>query len=89
VFRERLVKDGLVIALSRTQFRLLFLLAQNLGCPVSSGDLIGYVWGDNEFRNDLYVYINRIRQRLEKNPKSPKYLMSLRGMGYILFFIKD
>lgn len=82
----RAIKDGLAIALSRTQFRLLHLLAQNLGRPVSSRDLIIYAWGDEESidKNDLYVYISRIRQRLENNAKNPQFLLSLRGVGYIL-----
>ncbi len=86
VFRETLVKDGLPIALSRTQFRIIYLLAQNLGQPVLYRDLILYAWGDAECcRNDLYVYINRIRQRLEKHPKSPQHLLSVRGVGYVLY----
>ena len=86
LFRETLVKDGLPIALSRTQFLLLHLLAQNLGQPVSYRDLIIYAWGDAECcKNALYVYINRIRQRLEKHPKSPQHLLSVRGVGYVLY----
>jgi DNA-binding response OmpR family regulator len=85
--RETLVRDGLAIALSRTQFRLLYVLARNLGHPVTTRELIRYVWGYEELidRNDLYVYICRIRQRLEDDPRKPQYLLSLRGMGYILF----
>ncbi len=91
VFREALVKDSLVINLSRPQFRLLHLLAQNLGQPVTSMDLISYVWRDEECidKNSLHVCIGRIRRILEKDPRNPRYLMSLRKMGYVLFFIKD
>jgi DNA-binding response OmpR family regulator len=91
VFREAIVKDGLVIKLSRPQFRLLHLLAQNLGHPVASADLISYVWRDEECidKNSLHVCIGRIRRIIEKDPRNPQYLMSLRKVGYILFFIKD
>lgn len=87
VEKEILVKDNLPIALSRTQFYLLYYLARHLGQPVSDQELMIYVWGTEAFvsRNDLYVYINRLRQRLEDNPKKPKCLMSLRGRGYILY----
>lgn len=85
--KEILSKDGLPIALSRIQFRLLHYLAQHLGQPVKDVDLINYAWGTEAFvsRNDLYVYINRLRQRLEDNPKRPQCLMSLRGIGYVLY----
>ncbi len=91
VFREVLIKSGLVIKLSRPQFRLLHLLAKNLGHPVTSADLISYAWRGEEYidKNSLYVCIGRIRQILEKDPRNPKCLISLRKVGYILFFIKD
>lgn len=86
LFRETLVKDGLPIVLSRTQFRIIYLLAQNLGQPVSYQDLIIYARGDEYFSKDeLYVFINRIRHKLEKNPKKPQYLLSVRGVGYVLY----
>jgi DNA-binding response OmpR family regulator len=90
VEKETLVKENLPIALSRIQFRLLYYLAQNMGQPVSDLQLISYAWGTEAFvsRNDLYVYINRLRQRLEDNPKKPECLMSLRGRGYVLYLKK-
>ncbi len=87
VEKEILVKDDLPIALSRIQFRLLYYLANHMGQPVSDQYLISYAWGTDAFvsRNDLYVYINRLRQRLEDNPKLPECLLSLRGKGYVLY----
>lgn len=89
--KEILVKDNLPIALSRVQFRVLHCLADKLGQPVFSHELTAYAWGSEAFtsRNDLYVYINRLRQRLEDNPKQPQCLLSLRGLGYILYPRKD
>lgn len=87
VENEILVKDNLPIALSRIQFRLLYYLAQHLGQPVSDQELANYAWGTEAFisKSALYVNINRLRQRLEDNPKMPKCLMSLRGSGYVLY----
>ena len=87
VDKEVIVKDKLPIALSRVQFRLLYYLANKLGQPVFNHELTAYAWGSEAFvsRNDLYVYINRLRQRLEDNPKKPTCLLSLRGLGYILY----
>ena len=52
LFRETLVRGGLPIALSRTQFLLFHLLAQNLGQSVSLPDLIIYARGDEYFSKD-------------------------------------
>ena len=91
LFREVLIKSGLVIKLSRPQFRLLHLLARNLGQPVTSADLISYAWRGEECidKNSLHVCIGRIRRMLEEDPRNPQSLISLRKVGYILFFTKD
>lgn len=85
--REVLIKDNLPIALSRIEFRILYCLAQKLGEPMSSKAVTSFAWGSDAFisRNDLYVYINRLRQKLEDNPAKPACLLSLRGVGYVLF----
>jgi DNA-binding response OmpR family regulator len=87
VSQEVLVKRGLRIHFSRIQFRILERLAQDICRPVSSEEIIAYAWGPHSLvsKDELYVYINRIRNRLEDNPKKPKYLLSVRGYGYILF----
>lgn len=88
---EILTKDGFRISLSRIQFRLLYYLVQHMGRPVSDQDLINYAWGAEPFisRNYLYVTINRLRNKIEDNPKHPEFLLSLRGLGYILYPIKS
>lgn len=85
--QQVLIKDKHHIALSRIQFRLLQYLAMNIGKIIPSEELISYVWGTNCLVNkdELYVYINRVRNRLEDNPRKPKCLLSLRGTGYILY----
>lgn len=83
---EILIKDQLPIALSRIQFRLLYLLSKNLGKPVPLGDLTEYGWGNvYSTRADLYVYINRLRRLIEDLPKKPKCLLTVHGYGYILY----
>jgi two-component system phosphate regulon response regulator OmpR len=91
LYREAIIKNGLAIKLSLPQYRLLYLLAQNLGQPVVNTDLISYAWRGEEYvdKNSLHVYISRIRKLIEKDSRHPRYLMSLRGLGYILFFIKS
>jgi len=90
VENELLIKNGLRVGLSRIQFRLLYYLAQHIGQPVSDQDLIDYAWGAEAFisRNYLYVTINRLRSKIEDNLKNPELLLSLRGVGYILYPIR-
>ncbi|WP_088228403.1 helix-turn-helix domain-containing protein [Desulfosporosinus sp. FKB] len=82
-----LIKNNINVPLSRIQCRLLYFLTLNIGKPVSTEALVNYVWGSEKYieRQELYVYINRLRNILEDNPKYPKRLLSLRSFGYILF----
>ncbi|AUZ27748.1 winged helix-turn-helix domain-containing protein [Bacillus cabrialesii] len=85
--REMLVNEDSTIPLSRIQFRLLHCLAVNNGRPVSKAKLIKYAWGEEGFatKNALYVYINRLRQLIEKDVKRPRHILCLRREGYILY----
>ncbi|ADP33748.1 winged helix family transcriptional regulator [Bacillus atrophaeus] len=85
--REMLVNETSTIPLSRIQFRLLHCLAVHNGRPVSKANLIKYAWGEEGFatKNALYVYINRLRQLVEKDVKRPKHILCLRKEGYILY----
>ncbi|WP_376767972.1 winged helix-turn-helix domain-containing protein [Neobacillus endophyticus] len=84
---EVLVKDEFKISLSRLQFRILFYLATKLNQCVKYEELINFTWGSDSFitKQQLYVYINRIRERIEDNPRKPKCLFSVRGGGYVLY----
>jgi DNA-binding response OmpR family regulator len=88
---ETLIRDNMVISLSRTQFRLLYYLVQHLGKPVKSEELIAYAWGEFSTSKlcDLYVYINRLRQRIGDDTAKPKFLLTIRNIGYILYPISD
>ena len=84
--RFSLIKKGFAIPFSPTQFLILKRLAQTLGKPVSASEIIYSVWGKNGLssNNDLHIYINRIRKKIEDNPRKPKYLLTVRGYGYLL-----
>ncbi|GEO24388.1 hypothetical protein AAC03nite_01730 [Alicyclobacillus acidoterrestris] len=84
--RGELVQDGMSVSLSKIQFRILHLLALHLGHPVRTDDIIEYAWGKerNISRSELYVYISRLRARVGDNPYSPKLIISIRGLGYLL-----
>ncbi|UOF89541.1 helix-turn-helix domain-containing protein [Fodinisporobacter ferrooxydans] len=82
-----LYKDNAKVALSPTQFRILQYLALNIGNPVSTDQLILNVWGPETLigPNDLHVHIKRLRDRLEDDGRNPKCLLTIRGIGYILY----
>ncbi len=78
--------DNEVIELRPREFELLYYLCENAGNIVSRDKLFGKVWGYSFSGNSktLDVHIQRIRERIEVNPKSPKRLVTIRGVGYKL-----
>lgn len=70
-----------IILLSSLEFRILYYLTRNLEQPVPVSDLIDYL---ETTESVLYIYINKIRNKIEKDPKNPKILLNLRGRGYII-----
>ena len=76
--------DNEVIELRPREFELLYYLCENAGSIVSRDKLFIKVWGYGFAGNSktLDVHIQRIRERIEVNPKSPKRLVTIRGVGY-------
>ena len=72
--------------LTATEFALLEILAENAGQVVPFEVLLGKIWGHNALENREYlkVYIRKLRLKLEKDPSSPKYLVTVKGLGYKL-----
>jgi two-component system KDP operon response regulator KdpE len=72
------------IALSATEYRLLYHLVRNAGHVVPRETLLARVWGD-EYRDQtdyLKVYISRLRAKLEDDPERPRFIVTERGLGY-------
>lgn len=66
------------------EFALLHLLMLNAGTVLSANDLLEAVWGE-EFAGAvqvLYVHIGWLRERIEENPRQPRYVQTVRGVGY-------
>lgn len=83
---QQVRESGRAIALSRTEYRLLRTLAQHPGMVISHTQLLERVWGagygqETEF---LWVYIRRLRRKLEPDPAHPRYILTAPGMGYQL-----
>lgn len=74
------------ISLSATEYRLLLQFSQNVGVPISTEELLCNVWGEQykEDREILWVCISRLRQKLETDPKKPKYIATQSGVGYYM-----
>jgi len=82
--RREIWLEGKLVKLRPTEYRLLFHLVQNAGWVVSHDQLLQKVWG-YEYRDEPHyvrLYINYLRQKLEKEPADPKYILTERGMGY-------
>ena len=82
--RREIWLEGKLVKLRPTEYRLLFHLVQNAGWVVSHDQLLQKVWG-YEYRDEPHyvrLYINYLRQKLEKDPADPKYILTERGMGY-------
>lgn len=82
--RHEVWLDGELVSLRPTEYRLLYYLVQNAGWVVSHDQILTNVWGYEYQDQPHYVrlYINYLRQKLEKDPADPKYIMTERGIGY-------
>jgi len=82
--RREVWLEGKIVKLRPTEYRLLFHLVQNAGWVVSHDQLLAKVWG-YEYRDEPHyvrLYINYLRQKLEKDAANPKYILTERGVGY-------
>lgn len=84
--RWEVQRAGAPIQLTPTEFRLLLLLAQRNGRPVSHKEILTAVWGAEreENLNLLKVYIRQLRRKIELDPELPQYVLTKRGVGYRL-----
>lgn len=82
---NRVLQNGKILELTSAEFRLLCILVQNANRIVTRNYLLNELWdsnGDFVDDNTLSVYIRRLRQKIEPDPSSPQYLITVRGFGY-------
>jgi DNA-binding response OmpR family regulator len=75
---------GQLVKLRPTEYRLLHHLVINAGWVITHDQLLAKVWG-YEYRDEPHyvrLYINYLRQKLEKDPSNPQYILTERGVGY-------
>lgn len=84
VERHIVAVGGTDITMPLKEFDLLEMLLRNSGRVMTRGQLIDRVWGPGYVGDTktLDVHIKRLRSKIEPDPSSPKYLMTVRGLGY-------
>ena len=75
---------GNAITTTATEFRLLEYLARHPGRVFTRDQLLDAVWRDTAFvtPRSVDVYVRRIREKIEEDPETPRYLRTMRGAGY-------
>lgn len=77
---------GTPVQTTTTEFRILETLAKSVGRVVSRERLLESVWGRQVDPRSVDVYVSRLREKIESDPTSPRYLKTIRGVGYRLDF---
>ena len=83
--KKDITKDGISLKLTAAEFEILSLFIKREGFIVSREDIFensDILNQDYESLGSLAVIINRIRNKIEENPREPQYLHTIRGMGY-------
>jgi DNA-binding response OmpR family regulator len=81
----RVIRGGEPVFLTPTEFRLLRYMVENPRRPISRAALIEAVWGyasDIGSDRTVDVHIRHLREKLEDDPATPKWILTVRGVGY-------
>lgn len=81
---KQLLVDGEPVKVTATEYKILELLMKNAGRVFSAEEIYERVWNEQAYsvENTVMVHIRRIREKIEVNPKEPKYLKVVWGIGY-------
>ena len=84
--RHEVSRAGAKIDLTPLEFQILDLLASEPGRAWSRNDLLDRVWSTEYegYQRNIDPHINRLRKKLEADPKNPHYVLTVRGVGYKL-----
>jgi two-component system response regulator RegX3 len=84
VERHVVTVDGASVQLPLKEFELLELLLRNAGRVLTRGQLIDRVWGADYVGDTktLDVHVKRLRSKVEPEPSAPRYIVTVRGLGY-------
>jgi DNA-binding response OmpR family regulator len=82
--KVQLTVDGEIVKLTAKEYKIVELLMKNAGIVFSAEQIYERVWEETAYsvENTVMVHIRRIREKIEINPKEPKYLKVVWGIGY-------
>ncbi|HOA20491.1 MAG TPA: response regulator transcription factor [Sedimentibacter sp.] len=82
--RKEVTVDGELVKLTPVEYKILLLLTKNKGSVYSIDEIYENVWNEPSFNpeNTVAVHIRRIREKIEIDPKNPRYLKVVWGVGY-------
>ena len=82
--RKEVTVDGDVVKLTPIEYRILLFLLQNQGRVFSINQIYESIWNEEAIGadNTVAVHIRHIREKIEINPKEPRYLKVVWGIGY-------
>ncbi|QKG83354.1 response regulator transcription factor [Kroppenstedtia pulmonis] len=82
----QLIVEGKTVSCPAREFQLLCFLSRHANQIFSKGQLYERVWGEESFGDDntVMVHIRRLREKIEQEPGKPRYLQTVRGLGYKL-----
>ena len=80
---REVVLDGNLVKTTPSEFKILHLLMKNPGRVFSADEIYERVWNEQAINTDtIMVHIRNIREKIEVNPKNPRYLKVVWGVGY-------
>jgi two-component system, OmpR family, alkaline phosphatase synthesis response regulator PhoP len=82
--RAEVTRGGVSVELSAREFKLLKHFIEHRGATISRDELLAQVWGYDEMplTRTVDVHVAGLRQKIEENPKSPAFLLTMHGLGY-------
>jgi DNA-binding response OmpR family regulator len=82
--RRMVTLDSEEVKVTYVEFEILGALARSPGRVLTRETLLEHVWGDSDYRDPrtVDVHIRHLREKLERDPKEPEYLFTVRGVGY-------
>ncbi len=82
--RFEVLRKGEKIDLTAMEFKLLRAFLDHRGQVLTIDELLREIWGKDVFLTDrvIYTHVNNLRSKIEENPRNPKLLVSVRGIGY-------
>jgi DNA-binding response OmpR family regulator len=84
VGRFEVLRNGERLDLTAMEFKLLRAFLEHRGQVLTIDRLLLDVWGKDVFLSDrvIYTHVNNLRNKLEEDPHNPRFLISVRGVGY-------